>query len=131
MMRYSLEPRTRKHVKGYGFLSFARKYKKQLLDTELDALKTVSKKVVHKSAEATGEFLGNKITDAVAKSNNDKIVKPKQVTDENPRNVEEITIPPEKRRNIKRIKTSIIKMEHYQIPKLLNDSTVLKFVTKQ
>ena len=56
-MRYSLEPRTRKHVKGYGFLSFARKYKKQLLDTELDALKTVSKKVVHKSAEATGEFL--------------------------------------------------------------------------
>ena len=131
MMRYSLEPRTRKHVKGYGFLSFARKYKKQLLDTELDALKTVSKKVVHKSAEATGEFLGNKITDAVAKLNNDKIVKPKQVTDENPRNVEEITIPPEKRRNIKRIKTSIIKMEHYQISKLLNDSTVLKFVTKQ
>ena len=82
MMRYSLEPRTRKHVKGYGFLSFARKCKKQLLDTELDALKTVSRKVVHKSAEATGEFLGNKITDAVAKSNNNKIVKPNQVTDE-------------------------------------------------
>ena len=53
------------------------------------------------------------------------------MTDENPRNVEEITIPPEKRRNIKRIKTSIIKMEHYQISKLFNDSTVLKFVTKQ
>ena len=27
-MRYSIEPRTRKYVKGYGFLSFARKYKK-------------------------------------------------------------------------------------------------------
>ena len=30
MMRYSIEPRTRKYVKGCGFLSFARKYKKQL-----------------------------------------------------------------------------------------------------
>ena len=25
MMRYSIEPRTRKYVKGYGFLSFMRK----------------------------------------------------------------------------------------------------------
>ena len=33
-------------------------------------------------------------------------------------------------RNIKQIKTSIIKMEHYKIFKLLNDSTVSKFVTK-
>ena len=33
------------------FLSFARKYKKQLLDTGLDSLKTASKKVVHKSSE--------------------------------------------------------------------------------
>ena len=55
--QYSIEPRTRKYVKGYGFLSFARKYKKQLLDTGLYSSKTVSKKVVHK----TGEFLGNKI----------------------------------------------------------------------
>ena len=30
MMQYSIKPRTRKNVKGYGFLSFARKYKKQL-----------------------------------------------------------------------------------------------------
>ena len=29
MRRYSVEPRTRKYVKGYGFLSFSRKYKKQ------------------------------------------------------------------------------------------------------
>ena len=35
--------------KGYGFLSFARKYKKQLLDAGLDSLKTASKKVVHKT----------------------------------------------------------------------------------
>ena len=37
MMQYSIEPRTRKYVKGYGFLSFATKYKKQLLDKGLDA----------------------------------------------------------------------------------------------
>ena len=36
MMQYSIEPRTRKYVKGYGILSFTRKYRKQLLDTGLD-----------------------------------------------------------------------------------------------
>ena len=75
MRQYSIKPRTRKCVKGYGFLSFERKYKKQLLDTGLDALKTAFKKVVHK----TGEFLGNKIADAVTKSNDDKIKKQKPV----------------------------------------------------
>ena len=59
------------------------------MDTGLDSLNTASKKVVHKA----GRFLGNKIGDAVSKSNYDKIVKP----DENPRNVEEIIIPLEKR----------------------------------
>ena len=29
----------------------------------LDGLKTASKKVVHKAAEATGEFIGNKMAD--------------------------------------------------------------------
>ena len=36
MTRYSIEPRTRKYVKGYGFLSFPKnlsnKYKKKLLN---------------------------------------------------------------------------------------------------
>ena len=61
---------------------------KQLLDAGLDSLKTASKKVVHKACE----FLRNKIAYAVTKSNDDKIVG----TDENPRNIEEITILPEK-----------------------------------
>ena len=82
MQQYSIKPITRKYFKGYGFLSFVRKYKKQLLDTGLDSSKTASKKIVHKA----GEFLGNKTADAVTKSNDEKIVK----TDENPRNVEEI-----------------------------------------
>ena len=83
---------TRKYVKGYGFLSFVRnlskKYRKQLLDTGLDVLKTASKKVVHKAAEAIDEFVGNNIAD--------KTVKQKPVIDENSGNVEEIIILPEK-----------------------------------
>ena len=44
MQQYSIEPRTIKYVKEYGYLLFTRKYKKQLLDTGLDAVKTASKK---------------------------------------------------------------------------------------
>ena len=58
MIQYSIEPRTRKYVKEYGFLSFARKCRKQLLDTGLDALKTASKEVAHEAAEATSEPTG-------------------------------------------------------------------------
>ena len=67
MVQCFIEPRTRKYVRGYGFLSFAKKYRKQILDKGLNA----SKKVVHKA----GEFIGNKIADAVTKSNDDKIIK--------------------------------------------------------
>ena len=72
----------------YGFLSFARKNKKQLFDTGVDALKTTSEKVVHK----TSKFVGNKIADAVTKSNDDKMVKQEPV--------EEIIIPLGKRDGI-------------------------------
>ena len=96
MTRYSIEPRTRKYVKGDRFLSFAIKYQKKLLDTEMNT----SKKVIDKAAKATGELLGNKIADAVTRSNNDKIVKTKPAIDENSRNVEETIISPEKREEI-------------------------------
>ena len=62
------------------------------MDKGLSSLKTASKKVVHK----VGEFLGNKIADAVANLNDDQIVK----TDGNLRNIEEIIIPIEKRPEI-------------------------------
>ena len=53
-MRYSIEPRFRKCVKGYGFLSFAKtfgnRYGKKLMDTAtktgMEAAKIASKKVV-------------------------------------------------------------------------------------
>ena len=55
-MRYWVETKFRKYVKGYGFLSFARKlgdkYGKKLMDTAtktgIDASKTTSKRVVQK-----------------------------------------------------------------------------------
>ena len=71
MRRYSNEPRARKYFKRYGFLSFATKYKNQLLDAGPDAVKTASKKVVLKASE----FIGNKIEDPVTKSNDDNIEK--------------------------------------------------------
>ena len=67
-MRYSTEPKFRTYLKGYSFLSFARKfadkYGKKLLDiaakTGIDAAKTASKRVVQKTAEATSDLIGNK-----------------------------------------------------------------------
>ena len=72
-MRYSIEPRDRIYVKGYGFMSFARsmsnKYGKKLVDTAkksaTDAIKTTSKRAIQKTAEATGDLVGNKIADKI------------------------------------------------------------------
>ena len=70
-MRYSLEPKYRKYVQGYGFLSFARKFRdkygKKLINTAtkpgVNAAKAASKRVVQKTAEATRDLVGNKIAD--------------------------------------------------------------------
>ena len=72
-MRYSTQPKFRKYVKGYCFLSFARifgdKYGKKLMNTAaktgIDAAKIASKRVVQKTAEATGDLIGNKIADEI------------------------------------------------------------------
>ena len=96
MMRYSTEPRFRKYVKGYGFLSFARKfgdkYGEKLMDTAtktgMDAAKIASKRVAQKTAEATGDLIRNKIADKIT-----SIGKPKE-------KAEEIYILPEKRQQI-------------------------------
>ena len=72
-MRYSTELKYKNYVKGYGFLSFAKKlgnkYGKKLMDTttktRIDAAKTTSKSIVQKTAEATGDLIGNKIADKI------------------------------------------------------------------
>ena len=97
-MRYSTEPRFRKYVKGYGFLSFARKfgnkYGKKLMDTAtkagIDSAKTTSKRVVQKTAEATGDLIQIKYPINLIYWANQKT----------PKKVEEIYIPPEKRQQV-------------------------------
>ena len=91
-MRYSIQPRERRFVKGYGFMSFARnfgnkygkklittaiktgtnfnsKYGKKLTDTAIKAGKDFAtiagKKTVHKTPEATRDLIGNKIADKI------------------------------------------------------------------
>ena len=70
-MRYSIETRDR----IYGFLSFAKnigkslsnKYGQKLLNSAnkstTDAIITASKRAIQKTAEATGDSIGNKIAD--------------------------------------------------------------------
>ena len=47
MRRHSIQPRARKYVKRYGFLSFARQCKETIIGYRIDAVKIASKKVVH------------------------------------------------------------------------------------
>ena len=65
----------RRYVKGYGFLSFAKnivthlsnKYNQKLRDTAkkstTDEIKAASKRATQKTAEATGNMIGNKIAE--------------------------------------------------------------------
>ena len=117
-MRFTLEATYRRYVKGYGFLSFARifgdKYGKKLMDTSTkvgiskygkevidttkkqgsEFTKTAGKRIVQKSAEATGDLIGNKIAYKITSLGESKN-KEKETSEE-----EEIIIPPEKRQQI-------------------------------
>ena len=72
-MRYSIESRESRHVKGYGFMSFARnfsvKYSKSLIDKGIDVskkfAKTAGKKILKGTAKVTGELTVNKIADKI------------------------------------------------------------------
>ena len=86
MTRYSVQPRDRIFVKGYGFLSFAKnmdknigkksknlssKYSQKILDhakqSATDALKNSSKRAIQKTAEATDDLIGNEIADKITR----------------------------------------------------------------
>ena len=118
-MRYSIEPRERRHVREYGFLSFARnigthaanvaknmsnKYSQKLVDTAkkyaTDAIKSTSKRAIQKTAEATGDLVGSKIADKITsaskKSRNEEI-KSNEVNNEIPK---ERYISPKERQQI-------------------------------
>ena len=86
-MRYSIEPRERRYVKGYGFLSFAEnvgkslsnKYSQKLIDSAkkstTEAIKTASKQAFQKIAEATGDLIGYKIADKITSVSKKKSTK--------------------------------------------------------
>ena len=60
--------------------------------TGLDAVTPAFKTAIHKTSEATTEFIENKIAD--------KIVKPRSMPEGNSTEIEEIIIPQEKREKI-------------------------------
>ena len=68
-MRYSTESKFRKYFKGYSFLSFARKFGdkhgKKLMDAAtkigIGAAKTASKRVIQKTAKATGDLIEKQV----------------------------------------------------------------------
>ena len=82
--------------------SMKKKYGKKILDTSLGAgkgfAKIAGKKVLTKSAEATGDLIGNKIADTIAKSTRNKAQKE---DDRIMEETQEIIIPPEKREDLK------------------------------
>ena len=79
-MHQSFQPRNRRFVKDYGFLSFAKnigknigkdlrksfssKYSQEFVDhakqSATDILKTTSKRAIQKTTEATGDLMDNK-----------------------------------------------------------------------
>ena len=121
-MRYSTQPKNRKYVQGYGFLSFEKtfgsKYGKKLVHTGISSAKEFSnskygkkiidttkkeginfgkiagKRIVQKSAEATGDLVGNKIADKITSLGN----KPKNEELEEQQS-EEIIMSPKKTAN--------------------------------
>ena len=123
-MRYSLEPSYRRYVQGQGFMSFARnignKYGRKIFDKSIDVSKSMKKnmlkkildnslstgkdfakiagkKVLTKSAEATGDLIGNKIADRITKIARNK---DKKEDDRIMEEMQEMLIPPEKTEQI-------------------------------
>ena len=85
---------TKRYVKGYGFLSFAKKmdrhankvakglsnkYSQKIFDSAkkstTDAIKTASERAIQKTAETTGDLIGNKIADKITNISKKKSAK--------------------------------------------------------
>ena len=76
-MKYSIEPRDRIYVEGYGFSCFAKiisknlsnKFVQKLLDSAkkstTDAIKTASTRAIQKIAGATGDLIGNETAEKI------------------------------------------------------------------
>ena len=67
------------------------------MDASKNFAKKAGQKVLHKSAEATGEIIGNKVADRITKSSRNKAQKE---DDRIMGETQEILIPPEKREQV-------------------------------
>ena len=118
-MTYHTDNKYRKYVQGYDFLSFAKifgnKYVKRIVNKGITAAKrfnkskygkalkkeglkfpkTSGKQILKKTAESTGDLMGNKIADKISSLNN----KPEEHLKEQPEE-QEIIIPPERRQQV-------------------------------
>ena len=104
-MRHSVQPRDRIYLEGYGFLSFAKsmgknlsnKYGQKLLNSAkkstTDAIKTVAKREIQETAEATGDMIGNKIAGKITSVS-------KEPNNNNNNNNEDVDITAHKKRYI-------------------------------
>ena len=116
-MRYSVEPRDRIYVKGYGFLPFAKNMSKSFgnrngqkpLDSAknstTDAIKRASKRAIPETAEATGDLIGNKIDDKITSVSTELHSKKKSTTELHSKELpndetEDVEIATPKKRNI-------------------------------
>ena len=112
-MTYRTDNKIRKYVKGYGFMSFAKnlgsKYGKKVMGKGISVSKKINqsnygkllknqasefgkiagKKILTKSAEATADLMGSKITDKITSFKSKE--KPQGTEEE-----QEIIIPPDK-----------------------------------
>ena len=118
-MRYSIEPRERRYVKDYGFLSFAKnigthatkvaknlnkKYSRKLVDTAkksaIHALKITGKRAIQKAAEARGNLVGNFIADKIASISEKPASEPHSNADSNEIQKERCISPQERQKII-------------------------------
>ena len=118
-MSYRTDNKIRRYVNGYGFTTFAKnfgsKYEKKITNKGISATskfnqskygkmlknqgtefgKIAGKKILTKSAEATGDLIGSRIADKITSFKSKPQEKPEILEDQ-----EEIIIPPDKRQQI-------------------------------
>ena len=115
MRKCSFQPRDRIFVKSYGFLSFAKKkgknisknlngkYIQKLLDhtnnLQTHVLKTTSRRVIQKTAEANGDLIRHKIANKITEvSRNSQQNNSETIANENDKEIpKERYISPEKK----------------------------------
>ena len=65
MAWYSVQPRDEIFVRDYDFLSFPKTLLDHIKQFTTNALKTVSERVMQKTADATGDLFDNKVANKI------------------------------------------------------------------